>query len=56
LAASDGHATLYRAGDVHAGYRIIRIEADYVVLAHRAGTRTLRLSDRRQDSLEVSRE
>jgi hypothetical protein len=57
LAAADGHASLYRAGDVHAGYRIVRIEANLVVLAHRAGTRTLRLSDRRlQDSLEVSRE
>lgn len=60
LSAADGHASLYRVGDVHAGYRIVRIDADRVILSHASGTRTLRLMDRpsdgRPDSLEVSRE
>jgi len=51
--ASDGAPRLYRVNDVHAGYRIVRIDSDRVVLASRAGTRTLRLSQRAiPDSLE----
>lgn len=44
--ASDVSPRLYRLNDVHAGYRIVRIESDHVVLASRSGTRTLRLSQR----------
>jgi len=54
LLASDGGPRLYREGDVHAGYRIARIGADYVQLASRSGTRTVRLSPRESpDSLEM---
>jgi hypothetical protein len=53
LVAADGAPRLYRIGDVHAGYRVVRIGPDQVVLASRAGTRTLRLSQRAApDSLE----
>lgn len=53
LTASDGAPRLYRINDVHAGYRIVRIESDHVVLASRAGTRTLRLAQRATpDTLE----
>jgi len=53
LVAADGAPRLYRVGDVHAGYRVVRIGPDQVVLASRAGTRTLRLSQRAApDSLE----
>jgi hypothetical protein len=54
LTAGDGVPRLYRAGDSHAGYRIERIGADFVVLTLRTGTRTLRLNARAlPDSLEV---
>ncbi len=46
FAASDGAPRLYRVNDERAGYRVVRIETDRVVLASRAGTRTLRLSQR----------
>ena len=46
FAASDGAPRLYRMNDVRAGSRVVRIEPDRVVLASRAGTRTLRLSQR----------
>ncbi len=46
FAASDGAPRLYRVNDMRAGYRVVRIETDRVVLASRAGTRTLRLSQR----------
>ncbi len=53
LTASDGAPHLFGVGDVHAGFRIVRIGPDQVVLASRAGTRTLRLSSRATpDSLE----
>lgn len=55
LLASDGGPRLYREGDVHAGYRIVRIGVDYVLLTSRAGTRTVRLSPRESpDSLEMT--
>ena len=44
--ASDGAPRLYRINDVHAGYRVVRIDSTRVVLAGRAGTRVLRLSPR----------
>lgn len=54
LTADDGVPRLYRRGESHAGYRIERIGADFVVLASRSGTRTLRLMSRATpDSLEV---
>ena len=46
FAASDGAPRLYRVNDERAGYRVVRIDTDRVVLASRAGTRTLRLSQR----------
>jgi len=53
LTAADESPKLYRVGESHAGYRIVQIGADHVVLASRAGTRTLRLSHRAPpDSLE----
>lgn len=56
LRASDGVPSLYRAGDTHAGYRVVSIGPDYVILSSRAGTRTLRLSAPAvPDSLELSR-
>ena len=51
--ASDGAPRLYRVNDVHRGYRIVRIDSNAVVVASRAGTRTLRLSQRAApDTLE----
>ena len=53
LTAADESPKLYRVGESHAGYRIVQIGADHVVLASRAGTRSLRLSHRAPpDSLE----
>lgn len=53
LIARDGAPRLYRVGEVHAGFQIVRIGPDHVVLASRGGTRTLRLSSRATpDSLE----
>lgn len=50
---SDGAPRLYRVNDVHSGYRIVRIDSNAVVVASRAGTRTLRLSQRAApDTLE----
>ena len=50
---ADGAPRLYRMNDVHAGYRIVRIDSNLVVLTSRAGTRTLRLSPRAApDTLE----
>ncbi len=43
---ADGAPQLYAEGAVRAGYRVLRIEADRVVLVTRSGTRTLRLSPR----------
>lgn len=40
---ADAMPRLFRTGDVHAGYRIVRIGDDHVVVASRGGTRTLRL-------------
>lgn len=57
LSSGDGVASLYRVGDVHAGFRVLDIGGDVVVLTSKAGTTRLRLTARRmQDSLEVSRE
>ena len=42
--AADESPKLFRVTDSHAGYRIVQIGSDFVVLASRAGTRTLRLS------------
>jgi hypothetical protein len=54
LVAADGGPRLYREGDVHAGFRILRIGADHVVLSSRTGSRTVRLSPRvTPDSLEM---
>ena len=51
--AADEVPKLYRINESHAGYRIVQIGPDRVVLASRAGTRTLRLSHRAPpDSLE----
>lgn len=44
LRNSDAVPRLYRDGDVDAGYRIVRVGADHVVLNSRSGTRTLRLA------------
>ena len=53
LAPSDAVPRLYRAGDAHAGYRVVRVEADRVILSSSTGSRTLRLSSRATpDSLE----
>ena len=41
---SDGVPQLYRVGDAHAGFLIVRVGADAVVLSSKSGTRTLRLS------------
>jgi hypothetical protein len=54
LSADDGVPRLYRRGDEHAGYRIERIGADFVVLVHRGSRRTVRLRPlATPDSLEV---
>jgi hypothetical protein len=54
LNAADGAPRLYRVGDVHAGYRVVRIDPASVVLSSRTGTRTVRLSPRvTPDSLEM---
>lgn len=56
MRVSDGVPSLYRAGDTHAGYRVVSIGSNYVILSSRAGTRTLRLSaPAKPDSLELSR-
>lgn len=53
MTAADEAPKLYRVGESHAGYRVVRISSDLVLLASRAGTRTLRLSHRAPpDSLE----
>ena len=53
MSASDEAPKLYRINESHAGYRVVQIGPDMVVLASRAGTRTLRLSHRAPpDSLE----
>lgn len=44
LLAADGVPQLYRVGDAHGGYRVLRIEADRVVLAGRNGSRTVKLA------------
>ena len=50
---ADGSPRLYRLNEVHAGYRIVRIDSTLVVITSRAGTRTLRLSPRAvPDTLE----
>ena len=46
FATQDGAPRLYRVNDVHAGYRVVRIDMDRVILASATGTRTLRLSSR----------
>lgn len=43
---ADGAPQLYAVGDARAGFRVLRIESDRVVLVTRSGTRTLRLSPR----------
>jgi hypothetical protein len=54
LRAADGAPRLYRVGEVHAGYRVVRIDTTLVVLSSRTGTRTVRLSPRvTPDSLEM---
>lgn len=54
LRAADGAPRLYRVGEVHAGYRVVRIDTTLVVLSSRAGMRTVRLSPRvTPDSLEM---
>jgi len=53
MTAADEAPKLYRINESHAGYRVVQIGPDLVVLASRAGTRTLRLSHRAPpDSLE----
>ena len=53
MVAADESPKLYRINESHAGYRVVQIGPDMVVLASRAGTRTLRLSHRAPpDSLE----
>ena len=53
MVASDEAPRLYRVNETHAGYRVVQIGPDMVVLASRAGTRTLRLSrSAPPDSLE----
>jgi len=53
MTAADESPKLYRINESHAGYRVVQIGPDMVVLASRAGTRTLRLSHRAPpDSLE----
>ena len=44
MTAADEAPKLYRINESHAGYRVVQIGPDLVVLASRAGTRTLRLS------------
>jgi hypothetical protein len=44
FALTDGAPQLYAVGDARAGFRVLRIESDKVVLATRGGSRTLRLS------------
>ena len=53
MVAADEAPRLYRVNETHAGYRVMQIGPDMVVLASRAGTRTLRLSrSAPPDSLE----
>jgi hypothetical protein len=54
LRAADGAPRLYRVGEMHAGYRVVRIDSTLVVLSSRTGMRTVRLSPRvTPDSLEM---
>ncbi len=54
LRAADGAPRLYRVGEVHAGYRVVRIDTTLVVLSSRTGMRTVRLLPRvMPDSLEM---
>ncbi len=53
LRADDGAPRLYRMGSAHAGYQLLAIERDAVILSGPTGRRTLRLSTR---SASASRE
>jgi hypothetical protein len=53
LRADDGAPRLYRMGSTHAGYQLLAIERDAVILSGPTGRRTLRLSTR---SASASRE
>ncbi|MEI6740756.1 MAG: hypothetical protein WCK74_10665 [Gemmatimonadaceae bacterium] len=53
LRADDGAPRLYRVGSTHAGYQLLAIDRDAVILSGPTGRRTLRLSTR---SASASRE
>ena len=55
LSDSDGVPRLYRVGDARAGFRVVSVGADFVVLSSSSGSRTLRLSSHAApDSLKHS--